>query len=614
MAKPPRISLAEMARQTGAMLRRGDSAHFDPAAGLPPTLSDLTESLFFSPGDGRIWLNDQRMLLWHSSAMGHLRRELVDALGLERARGLLTRAGYVSGARDATLVRDRWPQGDAAAVFMAGTRLHALEGVVKVTPIAFDFDIDRGFYEGEFLWEHSSEDDEHIAAYGIGTEPACWSQIGYACGYVTTLFGQLVIFREVECRSMGASTCRVIGRHAAAWGDVTEDMRYLQARDFRSLAEDLAAEPAPAPLRAPAATLPAPATPDRHEIVGASSAFNAACHQLDRVARTQATVLFTGESGVGKEVFARRLHRISRRADQPFVAVNCAAIPDTLIEAELFGVERGAFTGATATRPGRFERADRGTLFLDEIATLSPVSQGKLLRALQEGEIERVGGTKVITVDVRVIAATNVDLQAEVRAGRFREDLFFRLNVYPMHLPPLRERRDDIPLLMNHFLRRESARHGRSPTGFTPRAVRALLHYAYPGNIRELQNLVERGVISADDGAPIDVRHLFRREQLSDETLLAIGAGGALTRSQDAAGVSNLLQHLEQALGTDTLPLDDLEQRLLREAVAAADGNVSAAARRLGLTRAQLAYRLSHAAPAARSSGAPRDLPEVTGK
>ncbi|WP_284614961.1 sigma-54-dependent Fis family transcriptional regulator [Aquabacterium humicola] len=603
MAKPQRISLAEVARRTGAMLRRGDSAHFDPAAGLPPTLSDLTESLFFSPGDGRIWLNDQRMLLWHSSAMGHLRRELVDALGLERARGLLTRAGYVSGARDATLVRERWPQGDAAAVFMAGTRLHALEGMVKVTPLAFDFDIDRGFYEGEFLWEHSSEDDEHIAAYGIGTDAACWSQVGYACGYVTTLFGQLVIFREVECRAMGASSCRVIGRHAAAWGDVSEDMRYLQARDFRSLAEDLAAEPAPAPARmvaaAAASAQPADAPADRHEIVGASSAFNAACHQLDRVARTQATVLFTGESGVGKEAFARRLHRISRRAERPFVAVNCAAIPDTLIEAELFGVERGAFTGASNSRPGRFERADGGTLFLDEIATLSPVSQGKLLRALQEGEIERIGGTRTLTVDVRVVAATNVDLQAEVHAGRFREDLFFRLNVYPMHLPPLRERRDDIPLLMNHFLRRESARHGRSPSGFTPRAVRALLHYAFPGNIRELQNLIERGVISADDGAPIDVRHLFRREQLSDETLLAIGAGGALMPSPDTAGVSNLLQHLQQALGAETLELTALEDRLLREAVEAAGGNLSAAARRLGLTRAQLAYRLENRAPPA---------------
>lgn len=631
MAKPQRISLAEMARQSGAVLRRGDSAHFDPAAGVPPTLADLTESLFFSPGDGRIWLNDQRMLLWHSSAMGHLRRELVDALGLERARGLLTRAGYVSGARDATLVRERWPQGDAAAVFMAGTRLHALEGMVKVTPLAFDFDIDRGFYEGEFLWEHSSEDDEHIAAYGIGTDAACWSQVGYACGYVTTLFGQLVIFREIECRAMGASTCRVIGRHAAAWGDVSEDMRYLQARDFRSLAQDLAGEHAPAASRALPTTQTGSreatrssgdrandrsadrsadrandssadrtneATPDRHEIVGASSAFNAACHQLDRVARTQATVLFTGESGVGKEAFARRLHRISKRADKPFVAVNCAAIPDTLIESELFGVERGAFTGASTSRPGRFERADGGTLFLDEIATLSPVSQGKLLRALQEGEIERVGGTRILQVDVRVVAATNVDLHEEVQAGRFREDLFFRLNVYPMHLPPLRERRDDIPLLMNHFLRRESARHGRSPTGFTPRAVRALLHYAFPGNIRELQNLIERGVISADDGAPIDVRHLFRREQLSDETLLAIGAGGALMPSPEPAdgieqaGVPNLLQHLQQALGAETLGLAELEGRLLREAVSAAKGNLAAAARQLGLSRAQLAYRL----------------------
>ncbi len=202
---PPRISLAEVARQTGAMLGRGNSKQFN--AGCPPTMADLTESLFFSPGDGRIWLNDQRMLLMHSSAMGHLRRELIDTLGIARARGLLTRAGYVAGARDAQLVRERWPQGDPAGVFMAGTRLHALEGVVKVTPLRFDFDIDQGRYEGEFLWEHSSEDDEHIAAYGIGTKAACWSQVGYATGYVTSLFGQLVIFRELECRAMGGQAC-----------------------------------------------------------------------------------------------------------------------------------------------------------------------------------------------------------------------------------------------------------------------------------------------------------------------------------------------------------------------------------------------------------------------
>lgn len=595
MAKPPRISLAEMARQTGSVLRRGDSAHFDQ--GLPPTLADLTESLFFSPGDGRIWMNDQRMLLWHSSAMGHLRRELIDTLGLDRARGLLTRAGYVAGARDAQLVRERWPEGDAAAVFMAGTRLHALEGAVKVTPLNFEFDIDRGTYEGEFLWEHSSEDDEHISAYGLGTEPACWSQIGYATGYVTSLFGQLVVFREVECRSMGASVCRVVGRHAAAWSDVSEDLRYLQARDFRSLA---VSSPASATV-APAVMQPAaPDGGDRHEIVGASSAFNSACHQLARVARSQATVLFTGESGVGKEAFARRLHRISTRADKPFLAVNCAAIPETLIEAELFGVERGAFTGASSSRPGRFERADGGTLFLDEIATLSLVSQGKLLRALQEAEIERVGGTRTLRVDVRVVAATNVDLQAEVHAGRFREDLFYRLNVFPIHLPPLRERRDDIPLLMNHFLRRESLRHGRPLTGFTPRAVRAMLHYAFPGNIRELQNLIERGVISAEDGAPIDVAHLFRREQLSEETLLAIGAQGTLS-AKPQAGPTQLLEVLRQQLGaSQALSLPALEHQLLQETVAAAKGNLAAAARQLGITRAQLAYRLERAEAAPR--------------
>ena len=596
MQKPARISLADVALKTGAMLRRGDSAHFD--GGQAPTLADLTESLFFSPGDGRIWLNEQRMLLLHSSSMGHLRRELIDSLGLERARGLLTRSGYVSGARDAQLVRERWPQGDAASVFMAGTRLHALEGMVKVTPKAFDFDIDRGIYEGEFLWEHSSEDDEHIAAYGLGTEPACWSQIGYATGYVTSLLGKLVVFREVECRSMGSHVCRVIGRHAEAWGDVSEDLRYLQVGDLTEATK-------PAAAARPAAATPPSALPgraaesfDRHEMVGASSAFNSVCHQLERVARTQATVLFTGESGVGKEAFARRLHRISARADQVFVAVNCAAIPDTLIESELFGVERGAFTGATASRPGRFERANGGTLLLDEIATLSPVSQGKLLRALQEGEIERVGGTRTLQVDVRVVAATNVDLHAQVREGRFREDLFFRLNVFPIHLPPLRERRDDVPLLMNHFLQREARRHGRQVAGFTPRAVRALLQYAFPGNIRELQNLVERGVISAEDGSAIDVPHMFRREQLSEETLLAIGAHGGLT-VQPTQVAPDLLALLEQRLGSETLSLAEVERQLLDAAVAQAKGNLAAAARRLGLTRAQLAYRLGRAASSA---------------
>jgi two-component system response regulator HydG len=332
-------------------------------------------------------------------------------------------------------------------------------------------------------------------------------------------------------------------------------------------------------------------------MVGVSSAFKSACHLLSRVAPTQATVLFTGESGVGKELFANMLHRISPRKDKPFIALNCAAIPETLIESELFGVERGAFTGATISRPGRFARAAGGTLFLDEVGTLSLVSQGKLLRALQEGEIERVGGSRTLKVDVRVVAATNVDLHAEVRAGRFREDLFFRLEVFPIHLPPLRERREDIPLLLNHFLHRYSQRHGRRVRGYTHRVVKALLNYDFPGNIRELQNLVERGVINADEGGAIDVPHMLRREQLRDEHTLTIGATGNLASEEAApppAPATSLLARLLEP-GQGTISLDDVERRLIDDAVSRADGNLSAAARLLGLTRAQLAYRLKTA-------------------
>jgi two-component system, NtrC family, response regulator HydG len=589
-----RISLAEAARRTGALMRRGDPV--PGATTEQPRLEDITECLFFSPGDGRIWLNDQRMFLMHSRSLGTLRRELIDALGLERARGLLTRAGYESGARDAQLVRERWPDAELVPAFLAGTRLHALEGVVRVVPVEFEIDPDRGHYYGEFLWEHSMEDDEHISAYGLGTEPACWMQTGYASGYVTGMMGRLVIFREVACRTTGSAQCRVVGRTADAWGDISEDMRYLQTHDF------------PGPGAVPpgsAAVLGGGvlAAETADQMVGVSSAFKAACHMLHRVAPTKATVLFTGESGVGKEKFANMLHRISPRSDKPFVAVNCAAVPETLIEAELFGVERGAYTGAHASRPGRFERADRGTLFLDEIGTLSLTSQGKLLRALQQGEIERVGGTAALKVDVRVIAATNVDLRAAVQAGQFREDLLYRLDVYPIHLPPLRERREDIPLLMSHFLQHYARLHGRRVAGYAPRAVKMLLGYAFPGNIRELQNMVERGVISADEGGVIDLPHLLRREQMEPGLLLSLSQQGMLRQGglEEAPppppAATSLLDRLGDADGGG-VRLADIERQLIDEAIERAKGNLSAAARMLGITRAKLAYRLKEAAPA----------------
>ena len=588
---PPsrRVSLADVSRATGAMLPPGDSKTLSDTAA--PTFHDLSECLFFSPGDGRIWLNDQRMVLMHNTSLGSLRRELIERLGLDRARGLMTRSGYTSGVRDAQLVRERWPDAKPEAIFYAGTRLHSLEGVVQVETVHFEFDPKKGTYDGEFLWHHSSEDDEHIAAYGIGTEPACWMQLGYAMGYVTTLLGRLTVFREVECRSMGHPVCRVLGKTVEQWGDVEEDLRYLNAEDFitRDNYRPVSREQADLP----GAQSELPALGDR-QLVGVSSAFNAVCHMLRRVAGTRATVLFSGESGVGKELFAQMLHRISPRQAQEFVSINCAAIPETLVESELFGVERGAYTGANATRPGRFERAHGGTLFLDEIGTLSLTSQGKLLRALQEGVVERVGGTKALRVDVRVVAATNVDLRAAVRQGQFREDLFFRLNVFPIQLPPLRERRDDIPLLLSHFLQHYNTLHGRQVTGFTSKAMRTLLNYRFPGNVRELQNLVERGVIAGEDGAPIDLAHLFRDEETTRNLLFSVGAAGALA-SDDAAPGGSALEHFRRfapADGSQGPSLDELEACLVREAVAQCAGNLTAAARLLGLTRSRLAYRM----------------------
>ncbi|MCC7411609.1 MAG: sigma 54-interacting transcriptional regulator [Gammaproteobacteria bacterium] len=590
-----KVSLADLANLQENTADPGDFENL--AAGARPTLKDLVECLSFSPGDGRIWLNDQRMLLLHGNAFGSLRRELIDGLGIERARGLFTRMGYLCGARDARMERERWPDGDLTALYTA--QLHSLEGMVKVEPVRFKFDPRQGLFDGEYLWHHSLEADEHIAAYGLGTAPVCWMLTGYATGHGSTLLGHLLIAREVGCRATGAACCRLVARSPALWGDIEEDLRYLNVEGIAAIAQDRPGEQKAAPVTVGAPAARATVSPYDDGIVGASAAYTAASHYIQRVAATDATVLFTGESGVGKEIFAKTLHRISNRAEGPFIAVNCAAIPESLTESELFGVERGAYTGAAASRPGRFERANGGTLFLDEIGTLSLVAQGKLLRSLQEGQIERVGGTRSIAVDVRVVAATNLDLRQATRDGTFREDLYYRLNVYPVHLPPLRERRDDIPLLLNHFLNHYCAKYGAKINGFTQRAIKTMLTYAFPGNIRELQNLVERGVISADDGGLIDLPHMFTSGEALPENVLSVALGvGTLADTSagpPAALRPNLRELLAEWQGTrdEVISLAAIERALVEDAVTRSAGNLSAAARLLGMTRTQIAYRCS---------------------
>lgn len=289
---------------------------------------------------------------------------------------------------------------------------------------------------------------------------------------------------------------------------------------------------------------------------------------VERVAPTNATVLLGGESGVGKDLIARAIHEKSRRANGPFLKINSTAIPENLLESELFGFEKGAFTGAVASKPGKFELADKGTLFLDEIGDVPPATQVKLLRVLQEREFERLGGTRTIKVDVRLIAATNRDLREALEQGTFREDLYYRLNVVPIDIAPLRERKEDIPDLVNLFVSRFAAESGKLIEGITPQAIEILVNYHWPGNVRELQNIVERAC-ALSKGPQLEVSdiHIDVRPSKSGN-----GAPGFLPEG---------------------MTLEQWEDEMVQEALRRANGNKSQAARLLGLSRNALRYRLS---------------------
>jgi len=307
----------------------------------------------------------------------------------------------------------------------------------------------------------------------------------------------------------------------------------------------------------------------KDEIVGDSPALRAAVDLALRVAPTRSTVLVTGETGTGKELIASLIHRSSPRRDGPLVKVNCAALPETLLESELFGHERGAFTGADRQRIGRFEQANGGTLFLDEVGDMSPTTQAKLLRVLQDQEFQRLGGTKVLRTDARLVSATNHDLALRLREGSFREDLYFRLNVIRIHLPPLRERPDDLLALAHHFLRRFARELARPVRGFTPEALAAIRDHAWPGNVRELHNTLERGVLMAE-GARIDAPDL------------------ALSARGDAGAPGGFRPELPDA----SLELRAAEKALVLEALRRSDFLQKDAAKLLGVSRRKLNYMI----------------------
>ena len=474
----------------------------------------LAEVLDFRPDQGIIRLHEQRVVILSAAAMGLLRKELIDTLGLETARRVAIRFGFADGYHDAVNLRERSNWTDPVEGIRAGAVLQTLEGIVRVDVRRIEHDSATGRFEEEVVWHDSYVAEQHVHHYGKASAPVCWSLVGYASGFVGACLGKEIYFREMSCVGQGDKQCVAIGRDAESWGTELDLIR----ADFQAATVGHEVE------RLHEAVSKRVKELDRRErllerrerelnllrerinrhavsknFIAGSQAMQDVLELAGRVAPLDTTVLVYGESGTGKEFIVRLIHDQSPRAAAPFVSINCAALTETLLESELFGHVRGAFTGAVRDKAGLFEVAGSGTIFLDEIGEIAPTVQAKLLRALQEREIRRVGAERSIKVNARVVAATNRDLRGAVEAGTFREDLYFRLGAFIITVPPLRDRREDIPPLVHNFLVRAASRMRKDVSSVSADAMTALMNYRWPGNVRELEHAVERAVILANN-------------------------------------------------------------------------------------------------------------------
>ncbi|WP_428033334.1 sigma 54-interacting transcriptional regulator [Amphritea sp.] len=548
-----------------------------------PDIKQLSKQVRFQNHDGTVWFGEQRMLLMQMASLTTFRKEQILTVGLERAKGFFMRLGYSLGQKDAELVKRLAGDLEPLELFRTGFQLDSLKGSVKVEELKLEIDPDNQHFYALLNMHDSYEAEMFISELGLTDGPACWALVGHTSSFASELLGQEIIFKETHCRGCGDHQCLFEGRPATEWDD------YQTYRDYFKTA----------PIIEELYDLQSQVTELRHKVedstyidnlIGKSEGFKQVCKLVKKAATGKVSVLLQGETGVGKELVAKGIHESSGRAAQPFIAVNCAAIPPDLIEAELFGVEKGAFTGANNTREGRFERAHLGSIFLDEVVELSPRAQAALLRVLQEGELERVGDFRTRKVDVRVIAATNESLIKAVEAGRFRADLYYRLNVYPIDIPPLRQRREDISMLTAHFLQKYEATYNKKTLGLSDLATKALLNYDWPGNIRELENIIERGVILAEDNETIDAEYLFPNIH-QDSSSQVLSRSGTLIESPTLSPENEELNWTRQALEQQG-SMEKIEEALVRYALLQADNNVAEAARMLGITRPTLAYRL----------------------
>jgi len=515
---------------------------------------DLSEVLDFRPDQGLIRLHEQRVVILSAAAMGLLRKELIDTFGTDIARKLMLRFGFADGYHDAVGLRERSNWARPIDGLRAGAVLHRLEGIVNATIKSVDHDEKTGRFEMKLVWHDSYVAEQHLHHYGTSTSPVCWSIEGYASGYASACFGQEIYFRETDCVAQGAAHCSVIGRDAESWAqdlvelrldyqgtDLAQELEKLRGASHARLQELERREEVVATrerelnlLRERVAHVAA-----TKNFIAGSAAMQEVLEFAARVAPLDTTVLVQGESGTGKEFIVRLIHDESPRASGPFVSVNCAALTETLLESELFGHVRGAFTGAVRDKPGLFEVAANGTLFLDEIGEVAPSVQAKLLRALQEREIRRVGGERNFKVNVRVVAATNRNLRDAVAAGTFREDLFFRLGAFVISVPPLRDRREDIPPMVRDFVARMAARMRKDVRTVSADAMTALMNYEWPGNVRELEHAIERAVILAQ-GTTIRRREL--PPEVTQKPRLRGGGSSLDLREQERVMIEQALE------------------------------------------------------------------------
>jgi DNA-binding NtrC family response regulator len=482
---------------------------------------DQRELLELDPARGMIRFAGQRALLLDAVAMGLLRKYLVENFGLTATRAVLTQFGFAHGWRMAEAMKGEFKWESTEEWRRAGTRIHALEGLFHVEAGSDDPLAKKG---ATLLTSYEAE--QHLLHFGRSDSAVCWTICGLMSGYLSHIAGEEIYILEDRCLGMGHAACNLLGRTRKEWGDErAEDLGFFEPSrlqecldvSLQRVLDTLKAAERKVRDHRRALVRVAHDVEEPLAIVAKSPTMERLVDLARRVAKVDSTVLITGESGSGKERVARLVHDESTRAAGAFIAVNCGAITETLLESELFGHARGAFTGAAHDRPGLFEAANGGTLLLDEVGEVSQGMQVKLLRALQEREVRRVGENKSRKVDVRVIAATNRDLAHGVAGGAFRQDLYYRLKVVELQVPPLRARRDDILPLARILLADAALRMKRKIAGLAPSAADQLLRHEWPGNVRELENAMERAVALARgtrvelEDLPEEVRHAFPR-------------------------------------------------------------------------------------------------------